>query len=83
MEAVGSLGLKQYEAECFVALTRLSHGTAKKLSGLTDVSRTRVYDTTPCGTSWEVCAPSHTENKLILYDDKIIVYSDWMLTVTI
>ena len=38
------LGLKEYEARCFVGLTRLNSGTAKKLSDLTEVPRTRVYD---------------------------------------
>ncbi|MXR40587.1 TrmB family transcriptional regulator [Halobaculum sp. WSA2] len=46
-EAIGvlqQLGLKEYEARCFVGLTRLNTGTAKKLSELTEVPRTRVYD---------------------------------------
>ena len=38
------LGLKEYEAKCFVWLTRVSTGTAKRLSEITDVPRTRVYD---------------------------------------
>ena len=38
------LGLKEYEARCFVGLIRLETGTAKKLSELTEVPRTRVYD---------------------------------------
>ncbi|PSQ04855.1 transcriptional regulator [Halobacteriales archaeon QS_6_71_20] len=38
------LGLKEYEAQCFVGLSRLSSGTAKRLSEITDVPRTRVYD---------------------------------------
>lgn len=38
------LGLKEYEARCFVGLVRLESGTAKKLSELTEVPRTRVYD---------------------------------------
>lgn len=38
------LGLKEYEAKCFVGLTRVSTGTAKRLSEITDVPRTRVYD---------------------------------------
>jgi sugar-specific transcriptional regulator TrmB len=38
------LGLKEYEARCFVGLTRLETGTAKKLSDITEVPRTRVYD---------------------------------------
>lgn len=43
-EVLQQLGLKQYEARCFVELTRLNTGTAKKLSELTEVPRTRVYD---------------------------------------
>jgi len=46
-EAVAELqqfGLKEYEAESFVGLTRLETGTAKTLSQITDVPRTRVYD---------------------------------------
>ena len=38
------LGLKEYEAKCFVALTRLPKGSARKISEITDVPRTRVYD---------------------------------------
>lgn len=38
------LGLKEYEARCFVGLTRLETGTAKRLAEITDVPRTRVYD---------------------------------------
>jgi sugar-specific transcriptional regulator TrmB len=44
IETLEALGLKQYEAECFTALTRIKHGTAKELSDLTNVPRTRVYD---------------------------------------
>jgi sugar-specific transcriptional regulator TrmB len=43
-EILQQLGLKEYEARCFVGLTRLNTGTAKKLSDLTEVPRTRVYD---------------------------------------
>lgn len=46
-EAVGllqELGLKEYEAKCFVGLSRLPQATAKELGELTDVPRTRVYD---------------------------------------
>ena len=38
------LGLKEYEARSFVALTRLSVGTAKEISDISEVPRTRVYD---------------------------------------
>lgn len=44
IEVLQQLGLKEYEARCFVGLTRLDTGTAKKLSELTEVPRTRVYD---------------------------------------
>lgn len=44
IEVLQQLGLKEYEARCFVGLTRLNTGTAKKLSGITEVPRTRVYD---------------------------------------
>jgi sugar-specific transcriptional regulator TrmB len=40
------LGLKEYEAKCFVALSRLPKGTAKEISTISDVPRTRVYDAT-------------------------------------
>ena len=38
------LGLKEYEAQCFVALTRIPHGSAKDISEIAAVPRTRVYD---------------------------------------
>jgi sugar-specific transcriptional regulator TrmB len=38
------LGLKEYEARCFLALAQLSTGTAKTISELSEVPRTRVYD---------------------------------------
>ena len=44
VEALQQLGLKEYEAQCFVGLSRLPTGTAKQLSEITDVPRTRVYD---------------------------------------
>jgi sugar-specific transcriptional regulator TrmB len=44
VETLEALGLKQYEAACFTTLTRMDHATAKELSDLTDVPRTRVYD---------------------------------------
>lgn len=44
VEVLQQLGLKEYEAKCFVGLSRLSTGTAKRLSEVTDVPRTRVYD---------------------------------------
>ena len=44
IEQLQDLGLKEYEARCFVALSRLPQGTAKEISGVSDVPRTRVYD---------------------------------------
>ncbi|WP_439027854.1 TrmB family transcriptional regulator [Haloarchaeobius sp. DT45] len=38
------LGLKQYEAKCYVALAQLPTGTAKKVSDVSGVPRTRVYE---------------------------------------
>lgn len=45
VEAVENLGLTEYEARCFIALSRLKQGTAKEVSQLSDVPRSRVYDT--------------------------------------
>ena len=42
--ALTSLGCREYEAECFVALCRLPTATAKEVSEVTDIPRTRVYD---------------------------------------
>jgi len=44
IDVLQQLGLKEYEARCFVGLTRVPIGTAKRLSEITDVPRTRVYD---------------------------------------
>lgn len=44
IEVLQQLGMKEYEARCFVGLCRLESGTAKKLSETTEVPRTRVYD---------------------------------------
>lgn len=44
IEVLQQLGLKEYEARCFVGLSQLETGTAKKLSEITEVPRTRVYD---------------------------------------
>ena len=44
IEVLQQLGLKEYEARCFVGLARMSTGTAKQLSETTEVPRTRVYD---------------------------------------
>jgi sugar-specific transcriptional regulator TrmB len=44
IELLQQLGLKEYEAKSFVALTRRQHGTAKDISETSEVPRTRVYD---------------------------------------
>lgn len=44
VDVLQQLGLKEYEAKCFVGLSRTTTGTAKQLSEITDVPRTRVYD---------------------------------------
>ena len=44
IEVLQQLGLKEYEARCFVGLAQVETGTAKRLSEMTEVPRTRVYD---------------------------------------
>ena len=44
VELLQQLGLKEYEAKSFVALSRLPRGTAKDISDISEVPRTRVYD---------------------------------------
>ncbi|MBX0297139.1 TrmB family transcriptional regulator [Haloarcula nitratireducens] len=44
VELLQQLGLKEYEAKAFVALSRLPRGTAKEISDVSEVPRTRVYD---------------------------------------
>lgn len=44
VDLLQQLGLKEYEARCLVALTRLPRGTAKEISEVSQVPRTRVYD---------------------------------------
>lgn len=46
VESLVELGLTEYEARCFVALTQLSEGTAKEISQVADVPQSRVYDVT-------------------------------------
>ena len=45
IDALEHLGLTEYEARCFVALTRLPHGTAKEVGQVADIPRSRVYET--------------------------------------
>jgi sugar-specific transcriptional regulator TrmB len=44
VELLQELGFKEYEARCFVALSRRPQGTAKEISDTSEVPRTRVYD---------------------------------------
>lgn len=44
VELLQSLGLKEYEARAFVALARVPTATAKDISDISEVPRTRVYD---------------------------------------
>ena len=44
VESLSELGMKEYEAKSFVALSRLPKATAKQINELSDVPRTRVYD---------------------------------------
>ena len=44
VESLMELGMTEYEARCFVALTQLSEGTAKEISRVADVPQSRVYD---------------------------------------
>ncbi|WP_135820948.1 TrmB family transcriptional regulator [Halostella litorea] len=44
IDVLQQFGLKEYEAKCFVGLTRMSTSTAKQLSEVVDVPRTRIYD---------------------------------------
>lgn len=45
IDALDKAGLTEYEAKCFVALTRIDEGTAKEISQLSGVPQSRVYDT--------------------------------------
>ncbi|MFC7232130.1 TrmB family transcriptional regulator [Saliphagus sp. GCM10025308] len=45
VSALQSAGLTEYEARSFVALTRISKGTAKEISQVAEIPRSRVYDT--------------------------------------
>lgn len=44
VEELQELGLREYEAKCFVALTKIPSGTAREVSEQIDVPRTRVYE---------------------------------------
>lgn len=44
VEALVEIGLTEYEARCFVALTQLSEGTAEEIARIAEVPQSRVYD---------------------------------------
>lgn len=44
VEELEQLGLREYEAKCFVSLTKITTGTAREVSEHIDVPRTRVYE---------------------------------------
>jgi sugar-specific transcriptional regulator TrmB len=44
VELLQELGLNEYESKCFVGLTRVTEATAKEISGIAEIPRTRVYD---------------------------------------
>lgn len=44
IELLQQLGLTEYEAQCFVALSRLGEATAREVSEASTVPRTRVYE---------------------------------------
>lgn len=44
IETLKTLGCHDYEARCFVALTRMPSATARDISNVTDIPRSRVYD---------------------------------------
>lgn len=44
MQSLEALGLMRYEAELFVALTKLEQGTATDISRVSQIPRSRVYD---------------------------------------
>lgn len=46
VELLKELGMKTYQAECFAALNTIPSGTAREISDVADVPRTRVYDAT-------------------------------------
>jgi len=60
VESLQQLGLKEYEARCFVALSRVDTATAKRLSNITEVPRTRVYDAVRALESWGLVEIQHS-----------------------
>jgi len=64
VETLKEMGLKEYEAKCFVALTRLPEGTAKRISEASEVPRTRVYDAVRVLESKGLVEVQHTDPKV-------------------
>jgi sugar-specific transcriptional regulator TrmB len=64
IERLQELGLKEYEARCFVALTRRPNGTAKEVSETSEVPRTRVYDAIDVLESRGLVETQHSSPKL-------------------
>lgn len=44
VERLQQFGLREYEAKCFVSLTKIRSGTAREVSEHIDIPRTRVYE---------------------------------------
>lgn len=44
VEELQQFGLREYEAKCFVSLTKITAGTAREVSEHIDIPRTRVYE---------------------------------------
>lgn len=44
VEELQQFGLREYEAKCFVSLTKITSGTAREVSEHIDIPRTRVYE---------------------------------------
>ncbi|MEF8937706.1 MAG: helix-turn-helix domain-containing protein [Halovenus sp.] len=44
VEKLQQFGLREYEAKCFVSLTKITGGTAREVSEHIDIPRTRVYE---------------------------------------
>jgi sugar-specific transcriptional regulator TrmB len=63
VEGLRQLGLKKYEAEVFVGLSQMDTGTAKDVSELTEVPRTRVYDSIRVLESEGLVEVQHTNPK--------------------
>ena len=63
-ELLQKLGFKEYEARCFVALSRRPQATAKEISDISEVPRTRVYDAIKMLETKGLVEVQHTSPKL-------------------